>query len=403
MINGKKIKKDFPILKKYGDLSYLDNAATAQVSQGVINAICEYYSQFHANNHSATHKLGLYADEQYERARQIVANFLKAKFEEIIFTSGATHGLNILARSLGKQLKSGDNVVLTRMEHHSNLVPWIEMSKEYGFELRFIEIKDNFELDFESAKKVIDKNTKIAAIAHVSNTLGVINPIEKIISLAKKVNAISIVDAAQSASHLKIDVKKIACDFLVFSGHKIGGPSGIGVLYGKKEKLEKLYPFMFGGGMVNEVEYDKASWNAIPYRFEAGSVNIAGAVGLSQALNYLEKIGMDEVARHETKLTEYALKRLGELKQVKIIGPNKLGNRVGVISFSISGVHPHDIAAILDKNKVAVRAGHHCAMPLMKLLGLNGTVRASFWIYNDKKDVDKLIGGIKDIIKIFNL
>lgn len=403
MLDVKKIKKDFPIFKNQGNLSYLDNAATAQVSRGVINAMGKYYSESHANSHSESHKLGFKAFEKYEQARETVAKFLNAEFTEIIFTSGTTYGLNALANSIGQNLTSGDNAVLTRMEHHSNLAPWLISSKKYGFELRFIEMDDNFELDLASAEKVIDKNTKVVSVAHISNALGTINPIAKIISLAKKAKAISIIDAAQSVSHIKIDVKKIDCDFLVFSGHKIGSPSGIGVLYGKEEKLEKLAPFMTGGGMVNVVDYNKVSWNSVPYRFEAGSVNIAGAIGLAQALKYLEKISMKKVARHGEELTEYALKRLNEFKQVKIIGPKNKNNRVGVISFSIENIHPHDIASILDQNNVAVRAGHHCTMPLMKLLGLNGTTRASFWIYNDKKDVDKLINGLKNVIRIFTL
>lgn len=403
MLNTKKIKKDFLLLANYKKLAYLDNAATVQISKSVIKKIKEYYVTSRANSHSEAHKLGLNASKAYEEARQITADFLNAKFAEIIFTAGATHGLNTLAQSFGQNFKLGDNVVLTRMEHHSNLVPWMQMSKKYGFELRFIEINDNYELDLASAEKVIDKNTKAISVVHVSNTLGTINPIEKLIALAKQVGAISIVDAAQSAPHLKIDVKKLDCDFLVLSGHKIGGPSGIGVLYGKLERLEKLEPFMVGGGMISEVNYDQATWNIIPNRFEAGSLNIEGAVGLAQAFKYLEKIGMDKITKHEEELTEYALVELNKIKQVKIIGPNKHGKRAGVISFSIEGVHPHDIAAILDKNNVAVRAGHHCTMPLMKMLGIPGTARASFWIYNDKKDVDKLVNGVAEVIKIFKV
>lgn len=403
MLNIKKIKKDFPVLAANKKLAYLDNAATAQMPKNAIKEVQRYCSKFRASTHSTAHKLGFETSEYYEEARRVVAGFINAKKEEIVFTPGTTYGLNMLAFTLGKTLKPGDNVVLTRMEHHSNLVPWIQMSKIYGFDLRFIELDKDYALDICSAEKMIDANTKIVAAVHVSNALGSVNPVEKIVSLARKAGALSIIDAAQSVPHMKVDVKRINCDFLVFSGHKVGGPSGIGVLYGKKEALENLDTFMVGGGMINEVSYNNAEWTAVPNRFEAGSVNTEGAIGLAQALQYLDKIGMDKIFHHEKELINYTLKKLKSIKRLKIIGPVNLKNRAGVISFVIEGIHPHDIAAILDKNNVAVRAGHHCTMPLMKLLGLSGTVRVSFWIYNDKKDVDNLIRGIKEALKIFKI
>jgi len=404
MLDPKEIKKDFPIFNNRPDLVYLDNSATTQMPKVVMDAVNEYNSNYRANIHSESYKLSGEASGKYEEARAIVANFLNAAPEEIIFTSGATHGLNTLAHSLGKNLKKGDNVVLTQMEHHSNLVPWQQASLDYGFQLRFIEINNDCELDMESAKKVIDENTKVISFVHISNALGTINPAKEIVEIARNAGAISIIDAAQSAPHLKIDVVDLDCDFLVFSGHKIGGPTGIGVLFGKKERLENLTPFIFGGGMINSVSYNDASWNKSPDKFEAGTVNIAGAIGLARALEYIQKIGMDTIKEHEKKLSEYTLSQFENIKGLKLVGTKNIKNRSGVLSFVLGGIHPHDVASILDRDyNIAVRAGHHCTMPLMKLLGINGTVRASFWIYNDKDDVDKLINGIKQAQKIFKV
>lgn len=408
------IKKDFPIFKTHPNLVYLDNASTTQTPGVVLEAMNEYYATYRANIHRGVYELSGQATDMYEGARQVVATLLNAAFEEIVFTSGTTQALNALAYSLSKTLKPGDNIVLTRLEHHANLIPWQEMSRQYGFEIRFIEISqsrqrpdtkyqdDTFMLDMGSAEKVIDEHTKIVSFALVSNTLGTINQFEEIIPLAKKVDALTIVDAAQALPHMPTDMKRMDCDFLVFSGHKMYGPTGIGVLYGKREQLEKLDPFFFGGDMIKEVSFEKAVWNDIPWKFEAGTPNIAGAIGLAAAIQWLERIGSPQIIAHEATLMGYAIEALQKIPGVKIIGPAE--RRVGVISFTVEGVHPHDIATILDKEyHIAVRAGHHCTMPLIQYLGIQGTVRASLGIYNTKEDVDALVKGIERVKEIFHI
>lgn len=397
----KNIKKQFPIFENQTDLAYLDNAATAQMPQVVLDATTKYNTEYRANIHRGTYKLSELSSQKYEDARQSIAKFINAEKNEIIFTSGTTQGLNGLANSLGRKLNSSNNIVLTRMEHHANLIPWQMMSKEYGFEIRFIELDQNYALDLESAKKVIDKNTKIVSFVHISNTLGTINSAQEIVGLAKKVGAISIVDGAQSVAHMKIDVKKIDCDFFVFSGHKIGGPTGIGVLYGKMNRLEAMDPFVFGGGMIAEVNYSEAKWDNVPHKFEAGTPNISGAIGLGRAVEFLIEIGMEHIEQYEKKLTDYAIAEFSKIRQLKIIGPE--GDRASVISFVIEGIHPHDVATILDRENVAVRAGNHCTEPLMEHLGVNGTTRASFWIYNTTDDIDKLVTGLKKAIELFKV
>lgn len=397
MINSKKY---FPIFENNKNLIYFDNASTTQMPQMVIDEVNGYNAEYKSNIHRGSYKISELATKKYEEAREKIAKFINAEAKEIIFVSGTTYGLNSLAYALGQNLRKKDNVVVTRMEHHSNLIPWQMMSKKYGFEVRFIELQTDFNLDIDSAKKVIDKNTKIVSFTHVSNTLGTINPVEELSYLAKKVGAISIIDGAQSVAHMKIDVKKIACDFFVFSGHKIGGPTGTGIIYGKKERLENLEPFIFGGGMISSVKYNEASWAEIPAKFEAGTPNIAGVIGLGKAVEFLQNIGMEKIEQYEKQLTDYALSSLSKIKQLKIIGPLK--NRAGVISFAIDGIHPHDVATLLDRENIAVRSGYHCTEPLMKLLKVNGTTRVSLWFYNDKKEIDKLVIGIKKVIKLFN-
>jgi cysteine desulfurase/selenocysteine lyase len=392
------IKKHFPIFQNHPDLVYLDSASTTQTPQVVLDAMNSYYTNYRANIHRGVYKLSAEATEMYESARKVVAKFINAQFEEIIFTSGSTQGLNMLAGTLGSRLKSGDNVVLTRMEHHANLIPWQEASKRYGFEIRFIELTPGYEL--LAMNLPIDEHTKIVSVVHVSNTLGTVNPIENIIAQAKKVGAITIIDAAQSVAHMPIDVKKIDCDFLVFSGHKMYGPTGVGVVYGKRERLETLEPYMFGGDMIKQVTFEKATWHDIPWKFEAGTPNIAGAIGLAAAVQFIESIGFDKIQENERKLNLYALEELRKISGLEIIGPQE--NRVGVISFALNSIHSHDIATILDQNNVAVRAGHHCTMPLMQYLGLSGTTRASFGMYNTMEDVDRLMSGIKEVQKIFS-
>jgi len=427
----------FPIFLSHPDLVYLDGAASTQTPQIVLDAMNEYYTQYRSNIHRGLYDLSSTATEKYEEARGKIAKFIGAEKNEIIFTSGTTHGLNFLASSLGKNLKKGDNIVLTQLEHHANLVPWQMIAKEKGVELRFIELSviaseenqspdqitlgiasspsasrndSEYVVNIESAKKLIDENTKIVSFALVSNALGTITPAKEIIELAKNVGATTVVDGAQAIAHIGVDVKVLDCDFFVFSGHKMYGPTGIGVVYGKKEKLATLEPYFYGGDMIREVTYENSTWADIPERFEGGTPNIAGAIGLAAAVDFIESIGWEKIVEHEKKLTQLLLDQLchpeersdeGSYRGVKIIGPSNLEKRVGVISFILEGVHPHDVAEILNRDHIAVRVGHHCCMPLMKLLGLSGTVRISIGVYTTEQDIEKFIEGVKKVKNIF--
>ncbi|MFA6105251.1 MAG: SufS family cysteine desulfurase [Patescibacteria group bacterium] len=396
------IKKQFPIFKNQPNLIYLDNAATTQICAPSLNALTDYYLKYRANVHRGVYNIAEKATTAFENARISAAKFLNSEQNEIIFTSGSTAGLNFLASSLTPRLSHRENVVITKLEHHSNLVPWQQAAKHYGFELRFIDVTSDFRIDLESAKKLIDQNTKIVSFAMVSNVLGSIAPAREIISLAKNVKALTIVDAAQAAAHLPIDVKKLNCDFLVLSGHKVYGPNGIGILYGKKELLsESVEPISFGGEMVSEVTVAGATWATVPHRFEAGTPNIAGAIGLGAALEFIGKIGWKKIANHEKNLTKYALQKLSPL--VKIFGPSLPTERAGVIAFTIPGIHPHDIADIINTKKIAARAGLHCAEPLHREFRLPGSVRISLGIYNNEKDIDALVSALKTAKKIFKV
>ncbi len=399
----KNIKSQFSIFQKHPDLVYLDSAASTQTPQVVLDAMDEYYNEYRANIHRGLYDLSARATEKYEEAREKVAAFIGAERNEIIFTSGTTHGLNFLARSLCKDLKTGDNIVLTSYEHHANLVPWQEYAREKGIELRFIELNENYELDINSAKQLIDKNTKVVSFSLISNVLGTITiaSIPEIFEYAQSVGAITVLDAAQAVGHMGVDVKVIACDFFVFSGHKMYGPTGIGVLYGKKERLETLEPFFYGGDMIREVTYEKSSWADIPERFEGGTPNIAGAIGLAAAVNFIESIGILNIIDHEVHLQEKLFEELKKIDGLKIIGPGFGEPRIGVVSFTLDGIHPHDIAEILNRDKVCIRAGHHCAMPLMKHMGLPGTARVSLGIYNTIEDIEKCVAAIQKVKIIF--
>ncbi len=404
----KNIRKQFPVLKANPKLAYLDSAASTLTPNSVIEKINDYYKKYRSNVHRGVYKISEEATLEYENARAKVAHFLNAEHDEVIFTSGVTMSLNMLAHSLCKDLSEKDNIVLTRMEHHANLVPWQEMSKKYGFEIRFIELESNnieekendFNLDLKDASQKIDKNTKVVSFCHISNALGTISPIKPLIKMSQSVGATTIIDAAQTLTQFQIDVKKFDCDFLTFSGHKIYGPTGIGVLYGKKEKLEKIDPIFFGGDMINEVTYESSTFAELPNRLEAGTPNIAGAIGLGAAVDFVNSIGYDYIWEHSQELSKYLLNEIEKIDKVKLVG-TIIADRGLAFSFVIDGVHPHDIASILDRNNVAVRAGHHCTMPLMKYLGINGTARASLGIYNNKKDIDQLVKGIKEVIKTF--
>ena len=397
------LKQHFPIYSHTPNLVYLDSGASALKPQVVVDKVKEYYEQYGVNIHRGLYEASDRATTEHDNARGIVAQFINAEPEEIVFTYGTTHGLNMLATSLGQSLKKGDNIVLTTWEHHANLIPWQQIAKKTSVELRFIDIDDDYQIDLEDAKKKIDSHTKIVSFAHVSNTLGSKAPAEELIVLAKQVNAITIIDAAQSIVHLKTDVKKLDVDFLVFSGHKLYGPTGIGVLYGKKEKLALLSPVTFGGDMILDVSYEQAEWNDVPYRFEPGTPNIAGAIGLGAAVKFIESIGLQHIQKRETKLTNYLIVQLSSLPNVKIIGSSQSNKHHGVVSITIEGIHTHDIAEICNRHNVAIRVGSHCAMPLMKKLGLpGGTARFSVGMYTDKDDVDKAILALEDAIRIFS-
>ncbi len=390
------MKADFPILK---ELVYLDSAATTQKPLVVINAIRDFYLTENANVHRGIYALSEKATVGYEKAHELVADFIGCSFDEVVFTSGTTAGLNFLASSLGKELEKGDEVVLSIMEHHSNIVPWQQLAKEKGIILKFIPLTEDYKLDLVKAAELITSKTKIVSIVHMSNVLGTVNDVKKLADLVHKAGGIIIVDGAQSIAHMPIDVKALDCDFFVFSGHKMYAPTGIGVIYGRKELLLGMEPFLYGGGMINEVTLEKSSWAELPGKFEAGTPAIAQAVGLGKAVEYLTKMGMENVMKQEEELMVYCLEKLNLLKGVSIIGPSN--ERGAVFSFVVEGIHPHDVCDILDKDRIAVRGGHHCAMPLMKSLGLQGTTRASFGLYNTKEDVDALIEGIKKVQGVF--
>ena len=393
-------KKDFPLLMQ-NNIAYLDSAATTQKPMQVINAISEYYKNSNANPHRGAYKLSLEATKVYDEARKKVAKFINAKSEkQIVFTRNATESLNLIAYSYGlNNLCSKDKIVLSIMEHHSNLVPWQYVSRKTGAKIEYMYINNAGELTDEEIDSKIVEGTKIVGITHVSNVLGTINPIEKIIKKAHSVGAISIVDASQSVPHMKVDVQKLDADFLVFSGHKMLAPLGIGVLYAKSELLEKMKPFLFGGDMIEYVYEQNATFAEVPTKYEAGTQNVEGAVGLSAAIDYLNNIGMDKVQTIEKELTKYALEELQKLAFVTIYGfSNK---QAGVISFNVNGVHPHDVASVLDSENVCIRSGNHCAQPLLRFMGLESTCRVSFYIYNTKEDVDRLIDALYKTKKLF--
>ncbi|MBI4895433.1 MAG: cysteine desulfurase [Candidatus Aenigmarchaeota archaeon] len=398
-----RIKKDFPIFSQKingHSLVYLDSAATAQKPSLVIEETTRFYTEYNSNIHRGAHKLGELATIAYEEAHEKIAKFLGADIEEIIFTAGTTESLNLVAYSLVKTLKQGDKIVLTEMEHHSNIVPWQQLAKQYGVNIEYIKVKD-FQLDIEHAKKIIDSKTKIVSVMHASNVLGTINPIKELAKITHDIGALFVVDAAHSAPNMKINVKDIDCDFLAFSGHKICGPTGIGVLYGKKHLLDKMSPFLYGGHMISEVTLKDTTFADVPSKFESGTSNIAGAIGLGYAIDYINKIGLENIHYYETELAKYAIETLKKIVGVKIYGPDE--NRTGVISFNISGIHAHDVATILDREGIAIRSGNHCAMPLMNALGINACNRASIYFYNTFDDIDNLVEAIKKAKKIFKV
>mgnify|MGYP002557891741 FL=1 len=395
-------KKDFPIFENR-DISYLDSGATSQKPQYVINAVEEFYKKFNANPHRGAYSLSLEATEQYENTREKIAKFINARNkEEIIFSKNASESLNLIAYSYGlSNLKQNDEVVLSIMEHHSNLVPWQFVTKQTNSILKYMYINNEFELSKEEIESKITDKTKVVGITHISNVLGTINNVKEIIKYAHKKGAIVIVDASQSIPHTKVDVQDLDADFLVFSGHKMFAPLGIGVLYGKKELLNKMPPFLMGGDMIEYVYEQNTTYAPLPNKFEAGTQNVEGVVGLGAAIDYIESIGYETINKVEQEVTEYAVNELSKLNFIEMyVTPNKQ-NHSSVVSFNVRGVHPHDVASILDVNGVCIRSGNHCAQPLLRYMGMDSTCRASFSIYNTKEDVDKLVDALNKTYKMF--
>lgn len=405
-LNVEAIIKDFPILEQQVNgkrLAYLDSTATSQKPKQVIDALSDYYERYNSNVHRGVHTLGSLATDGYEGARETVRRFIHAKyFEEIIFTRGTTAAINMIAHSYGDaNVGEGDEIVVTQMEHHANLVPWQQLAKRQGATLKFIPMAEDGTITLEAVRETVSERTKIVAIAHVSNVLGTINDIKAIAEIAHEHGAIISVDGAQSVPHMKVDVQDLNVDFYSFSGHKMLGPTGIGVLYGKREHLNQMEPTEFGGDMIDFVDLYDSTWTDLPTKFEAGTPLIAQAIGLQAAIEYIESIGFDAIHEHEQALTTYAYEQMSQIEGIDIYGPSK-DKRAGIITFNLKDVHPHDVATALDTEGVAVRAGHHCVQPLMKWLNVSSTARASFYIYNTKEDIDQLVEGLKQTKEFFS-
>lgn len=402
----KRIKFAFPIFKRHINghrLTYLDSASTTQKPKSVIDAIAHFYENTNANIHRGIYQLSQEATKQYEETREEVKKFINARdASEIIFTKNATEGVNLVGYSWGRNnLKKDDIILVSALEHHSNLVPWQLLCKKTGAKLKVISLNNNFGLDLAKLDKLLTKKVKLVGLTHASNVTGVIIPIEKIIKKAHKVGAVVFVDGAQSVPHMPIDIQKIDCDFLTFSSHKMLGPTGVGILYGKKEILEKMPPFLCGGDMIKEVKQHSARWNNIPWKFEAGTPNIADVIAFKNAIQYLQKIGMQNVLEHDQKLLTYAKSKLEKMPEIELYSPHEIHQCTGILSFNVKGVHPHDTAEIMGQDGVCIRSGHHCCQPLLERLGITATARMSFYIYNDEKDIDRAIKAIKKVIKIF--
>ena len=409
-LNVKRIRQDFPILKRKvmggKTLVYLDNAATTQKPLAVINAINDYYTNYNSNIHRAVHQLAEEATLKYEETRQKIAKFINAKHtEEVIFTRNTTEAINLVSYSWGRaNVNRGDKVVITEIEHHSNIVPWQILTQEKGAKLEYIGVDDSGYLKMQEYEKYLaSKKVKLVSVSQMSNVLGTITPIDKIIKMSHERGIPVLVDGAQSVPHMQVDVQKMDCDFMAFSAHKMLGPTGVGVLYVKREILEKMQPFMSGGDMIKEVHKYETRYNDLPYKFEGGTPNIADVIGFSAALDYLSNIGMDRVREHEIDITKYALEKITNVKGVTLYGPPNANERGGVVSFNIGDIHPHDLATIMNDHGVAIRSGHHCAQVLMERLDVAATSRASFYIYNTKEEVDTFIGALSEARRLFKI
>ena len=400
-----KIREDFPILHQEVNgkpLVDLDNAATSQKPKSVIDSIEKYYRGYNSNIHRGVHTLSENATEAYESARIKVRDFIHANStKEIVFVRGATEAINLVAQSFGRNtLGSEDEIIITELEHHANIVPWQLLSQQTGAKLKYVPINDNGELVESEYKKLLNEKTRIVAVGHISNALGTINPIENMINLAHEYGAKVLIDGAQATSHTSVDVKKLDCDFYVFSGHKLFGPTGIGVLYGKEDLLEKMPPYQGGGDMIKMVTMKETQYNELPHKFEAGTPNISGVIGLGAAIDYVNKIGLENIGNHEKQLLDYANQMASEITELKFIGTAK--NKTSILSFTLDGIHPHDVGTILNNEGIAIRTGHHCAMPVMEYFQIPATSRASFSFYNTHAEVDVLIEGINKCSKVFN-
>ena len=399
-LDVQRIRKDFPVLERqvYGkSLVYLDNAATSQKPRQVIDALVRYYETYNANIHRAVHALGEEATAAYEEAREKVARFINApSTESVIFTRNTTESINLVAYAWGRaNVGAGDEIILTQMEHHSNLVPWQLLAQEKGASIRYIEITPEGTLELGNLSGMFSPRTKLLALPHVSNSLGTINPAAEIVGEAKRRGVTTLVDGAQATPHMPVDVQAVGADFYAFSSHKMLGPTGVGVLYGRRELLDEMPPFLGGGEMIRKVTFEGATWNDLPWKFEAGTPNIADAIAFGAAVDYLEALGMENVRRHEIEVTAYALDRLRTLDDITMYGPDDPEKRGGVVSFNFGDLHPHDVGTILDRHGVAIRAGHHCTQPLMRCLGVSGTARASFYVYNTQEEVEVLVEGLQ--------
>ncbi|MCZ6654280.1 MAG: cysteine desulfurase [Planctomycetota bacterium] len=399
-----KIRRDFPILRQTINdhpLVYLDNAATTQKPQAVIDALRHYYETDNANIHRGVHELSVRATEAYEKSRVKAQRFINAgRREEIIFTRGTTEAINLVAQAYARPIvKSGDEILITAMEHHSNIVPWQLLCEQTGAVLRVAPINDRGELLLDEYEKLIGPRTKVVAVVHISNALGTVNPIEEMIAMAHRHGAVVVIDGAQAAPHLPVDVRALDCDFYALSSHKLYGPTGIGVLYGKQELLENMSPYQGGGDMIKSVTFEKTVYNDLPFRFEAGTPNIAGTIAFGAALDYVSRLGFEKIDAYEAELLNYATAALSEIPEVRLIGT--AARKVSVLSFVVDGVHAHDVGTILDQLGIAVRTGHHCAQPVMKHFGLSATARASIGLYNTKAEIDALVAGVRKVVEVF--
>lgn len=408
MLDVSKIREDFPVLSKkvYDDrpLVWLDSAATSQKPRQVIQALVDYYEGYNANVHRGVHALSMESTERYEAARQKVADFVNAESAEcLIWTRNTTEGINLVANTWGEDnIAVGDEIVVTAMEHHSNLVPWQQLARRKGAKVRILPLAEDHTLDMDAVDSIIGQRTRLLAMSHASNAVGTINPVKRLAAKARAVGAAVLVDGAQSVPHMPVDAQDMDCDFLAFSGHKMLGPTGIGGLYVKRDVLERMNPFLTGGEMVLAVSYEKASWNDLPMRFEAGTPNIADAIALGAAVDYLQALGMDNVRKHEIELTAYALNAFKELEEeLDVYGPKDARKRGGIVSFHHPDVHPHDLGTVLDRRGIAIRTGHHCAMPMVQSLGVAATARASMYLYNTEAEIDLLVDALKEALRYF--